>query len=105
MLWTIRALVQRSGKLVGVAHARKDAGKWQCIRDKHRELTALLRIAETAYTDLRSARAQSDGDAAAHHDQYIRLSHERALMVRDEAEACIGVARYQGNVSVTVDEL
>jgi hypothetical protein len=76
--------------LQAAARKAKDVIKLNCVNEKLLAVKQLLNIADKAQNDLTEAIASSDRDAQVHQYSQVKLSHERSISERDEAEGCIG---------------
>jgi hypothetical protein len=72
------------------ARKTKDVIKLNCINDKLVQVKQLLRIADTAQTELDAAIASHDEPERYHRFSVVTISAERVAALRGEAEACVG---------------
>ena len=94
-------------RLTGLqAQARdsRDIIKLNCVNDKLLQVKQLLNIADSARTSLSEAIAgRNDGDRY-HQFTVITVSSEKARVLNDEAEACVGEEIvFRGRASIDVD--
>jgi hypothetical protein len=86
------------------ARESRDIIKLNCVNDKLLQVKQLLNIADAARVSLGEAvSARNEGDRY-HQYTVITVSSEKARVLRDEAEACIGEELvFQGRASIDVD--
>jgi hypothetical protein len=91
--------------LQGAARKQKDIIKLNCVNDKLLQLKQLLKIADGARNALTEAITLEKEDERYHQYEQVELAHEKAVALRDEAEACIGEELvFLGPTEVDVDE-
>jgi hypothetical protein len=86
----MNVMLKRVLQLKQTARKSKDIIKLNCVNEKLLELKQLLNIADTASTDLTEAITVQDEQGRYHQYSQITISHEKAGVARDEAEACVG---------------
>lgn len=105
MITEMKGMLKRVLKLQQVARKQKDIIKLNCVNDKLLQLKQLLNIAEAARNNLTEAiTVKNEGDRY-HQFGQITISHEKATVLRDEAEGCIGEELiFLGPTEVDVDK-
>jgi len=96
----------RVNQLAAQARKRKDIIQLNCINDKLQQLKGNLAVAEQSLATLAKQSTQADEAARNHEFAKTSLTHQKALVLAQEAETCIGEElRYAGatEVDVTVD--
>lgn len=87
------------------AREDKDMVRLDCIDDKLAQLDELLAITDAARGDLAAAVAAGDRDRRAHHHELVTLARDKAAVVREEADACVGEEmRFPGDADVGMDD-
>ncbi len=101
----MKSMHKRMLTLQGAARKQKDIIKLNCVNDKLLQLKQLLNIADEARNALTEAITLEKEDERYHQYEQIELAHEKAMALRDEAEACIGEELvFLGPTEVDVDE-
>ena len=91
-------------RLKAEARKQKDVIKLNCINDKLLQIKQLLNILEDGMSKLSLAIASGDEGDRYHRYTVIKISGEKIIGLRDEAEACVGEEiSYLGPLSVDVD--
>lgn len=91
-------------QLRSIAAREKDVLKINCLNDKLVQIKGLLNVVEQAATALTEAFVNNDDDAA--HDYYstITYAHEKAMVLKGEAETCVGEdLSFVGDSEIIVD--
>ena len=86
----MKKMLKRMHALQGAARKQKDIIKLNCVNDKLIQLKQLLNIADEARNDMTEAITLEKEEERYHQFGQIKLAHEKAMALRDEAEACIG---------------
>jgi hypothetical protein len=104
MLAAMRDALRRVTELKGEAKNSKDIAKLNCVNEKLTQIKGLLRIAEDASVLMYDAIAANTQDVINHNYTKILVAHQKAQMLRVEAEQCVGeVSFYTGDTEVIVD--
>ncbi len=90
-------------KIATQARNEKDIVKLDCVNAKLNQAKGLVRISETAATDLHEASARNDEDTA--HSAFTKASiaGRKVSQLRQEAEQCIGQLAYYTDDKTRVD--
>lgn len=100
----MQAMLTRVVEVQQVARKHKDVIRLNCVNDKLLQVKQLLNIAESARNDLVEAAAAGNEEERYHQYSQITISHEKASVLRDEADACVGEElSFLGPTSVDVD--
>ena len=100
----MKTMLKRVLTLQQTARKQKDIIKLNCVNDKLLQLKQLLNIAEAAVNNLTEAITLKNEPDRYHQYGQITISHEKAGVARDEAEACIGEELiFIGPTAVEVD--
>lgn len=101
----MQGFLKRMVELQQLARKQKDVIKLNCVNDKLLQVKQLLNIAESSRTNMVEAIANRDEPARTHQFGQVTIAHEKAGVLRDEAEACIGEELvFLGPTEVQVDE-
>ena len=102
----MRQLQTRVATLANQARRRQDIVLLNCVNDKLDQLRGNLGVAEQALEALSRPEIRADAEARSHEFAKISLTHQKAIVLAQEAETCGGEAlRYAGStrVDTTVD--
>ena len=102
----MREIQVRVNQLAARARRRKDIVQLNCINDKLQQLRGNQSVAEQSLDSLNRQSTQADEGARNHEFAKVTLTHQKALVLGQEAEICIGEElRYAGatEVDVSVD--
>ncbi len=104
LIGEMQVSLKRVVGLQQVARKQKDVIKLNCVNDKLLQVKKLLNIAESSRTDLTEDIANSNEPGRYHNYTKITISKEKVVVLRDEAEACIGEElSFVGPTKVDVD--
>ena len=97
----MRQLETRVTTLASQARRRQYIVLLDCVTDKLGQLRGNLAIAEQSMDALGRPAVEADADARSHELAKISLTHQKALVLAQEAETCSGEAlRYAGSTQV-----
>jgi len=97
----MRQLENRVTKLANQARRRQDIVLLNCVNDKLEQLRGNLGVAEQSLEGLRRPEVQADAGARSHELAKVSLTHDKAIVLAQEAETCGGEAlRYAGSTQV-----
>ena len=104
LIQEMQAVLTRVVETQQVAREQKDVIRLNCVNDKLLQVKQLLNIAESARSDLVEAVAANNEDERQHQYSQIVISHEKASLLRNEADACVGEElSFLGPTSVETD--
>jgi len=90
-------------KSASQARDEKDIVKLDCVNAKLNQAKGLVRISETAATDLHEANARSDDDTSHNAFSKASIAGRKVAQLRQEAEQCIGQLAYYTDDKTRVD--
>ena len=86
----MKGMLDRVLQLQQSARKQNDVLKLNCVNEKLLHLKQLLNIAEASRNNLTEAISTENEPERYHQFDQIKIAHEKAMEMRDEAEACIG---------------
>jgi len=97
----MRQFEGRVTKLANQARRRQDIVLLNCVNDKLEQLRGNLGVAEQSLEALRRPEVRADTSARSHEFAKVSLTHDKAIVLAQEAETCGGEAlRYAGSTQV-----
>jgi hypothetical protein len=97
----MRALEARVTTLAAQARRRQDIVLLNCVNDKLGQLRGNLSVAEQSVDALGRPEVEADAEAKSHELAKISLTHQKVVVLAQEAETCSGEAlRYAGSTQV-----
>jgi len=94
----------RVNRLADQARRDKDIVQLNCVNDKLAQLRGHVAVAKESLALLRLPATQSDLAARNHEHTKVTLTYQKALVLTQEAETCVGEElRYVGPTEVEVD--
>ena len=96
-------LVKQVQKLVEQAKDEKDILKHNCAREKLAQVAGLLKVAETAEADLKSAQERREEDASERAFARVTIAGRKVAQLRQDAQQCIGQLAYYNDEKTRVD--
>jgi hypothetical protein len=104
MLGEMRDGLRRVTEILGEARASKDIVQLNCVNEKLTQVKGLLRISEDASVKMYDAVASATQDVINHEFTKISVAHQKTVILRAEAEQCVGeLSVYTGETEVTVE--
>jgi hypothetical protein len=104
MLGEMRDALRRVTEILGEARASKDIVQLNCVNEKLTQVKGLLRISEDASVKMYDAIASGAQDVINHEFTKISVAHQKTVILRAEAEQCVGeLSVYTGETEVTVE--
>ena len=99
----IRGQAAAMEKIASQARDEKDIVKLDCVNAKLNQAKGLMRITETAESDLHEADARSDEDGSHNAFTKANIAGRKVAQLRQEAEQCIGQLAYYTDDKTRVD--
>jgi len=104
LLGEMRDALRRVTEILGEARASKDIVQLNCVNEKLTQVKGLLRISEDASVKMYDAVASNTMDVINHEFTKISVAHQKTIILRAEAEQCVGeLSVYTGETEVTVE--
>lgn len=104
MLGEMRDALRRVTEILGEARTSKDIVQLNCVNEKLTQVKGLLRISEDASVKMYDAVASATQDVINHEFTKISVAHQKTVILRAEAEQCVGeLSVYTGETEVTVE--
>jgi hypothetical protein len=99
----IRDALKRVTAILSEARTQKDIVQLNCVNEKLTQIKGLLRIAEDASSRMYDALGTNTQDVVNHEFTKIAVAHQKAQLLRAEAEQCVGeLSVYTGETEITV---
>ncbi len=90
-------------KIASQARDEKDIVKLDCVNAKLNQAKGLMRISETASSDLHDADSRNDDDSSHNAFTKANIAGRKVAQLRQEAEQCIGQLAYFTDDKTRVD--
>ncbi|MFO0725568.1 MAG: hypothetical protein U1E65_17425 [Myxococcota bacterium] len=104
MLSEMRSALKRASEIMAEAVASKDVVQKNCVEEKLRSIKGLLAIAEKSSVHLLDSIADQAKEVANHEFTKIAIAHQKTLILRSEADRCVGESTiYTGETDVEIE--
>ncbi len=103
-LGEMRDALRRVTEILGEARTAKDIVQLNCVNEKLTQVKGLLRISEDASVKMYDAISSNTLDVINHEFTKISVAHQKTVLLRAEAEQCVGeLSVYTGETEVSVE--
>lgn len=104
MLLSMRDALRRVNDILADARASKDIVQLDCVNEKLTQIKGLLRVGEESSVKLYESMSSGATDVTVHEYTKISVAHQKVLVLRAEAEQCVGEQSvYTGDTEITVE--
>lgn len=104
MLKEMRGAHKRATEILAEARNKKDIVQLNCVNEKLRQIKGLLKISEQASVKMYEGIAGGTDDVVNHEFTKMAVAHQKALILRAEADQCVGESTiYAGETEVEVE--
>lgn len=105
MLADIQAAFSRASEILAEAVSSKDVVQKNCVETKLADIKTLLGVAQSASVTMLEAIADQKKSVAGHTFAKISVAHKRTLILRSEADKCVGESTiFTGETEVDVEK-
>ncbi|MBS2022226.1 MAG: hypothetical protein JST92_07430 [Deltaproteobacteria bacterium] len=90
-------------RLAAQARQERDIVKLNCVSEELGQGRGLVRVSETAASDMKDANARRDDDASQHAFNKATIAASKVSQLRQDAEQCIGQLAYYNDEKTVVE--